>query len=179
MWSYNLPLIIICSPLYYYYFTLLRVFHTSLSWWFPSGVWVTASLLKPPGLFPVFRPILIQQWIWWFRLVLLFSNPLVLVRIIWWLYHVRRLQLVSPSFSCSVVFKVLLHGQGTDHSFLFQPERQIPLFGRFSLFLLTITKSSRLAEIRWAVCILKSKRILCISFSRTDFLYTMCSYGQI
>ena len=27
-----------------------RVFHISISWWFFTGVWVTASLLKSPGL---------------------------------------------------------------------------------------------------------------------------------
>ena len=30
------------------------------------------------------------------------------------------------------------------------------------------TRSGRLAEIRWSVCILKPHRIMCISFSRTD-----------
>ena len=35
---------------------LLLVFHISLSWWFFTGVWVTASLLKSPGLFLVFLP---------------------------------------------------------------------------------------------------------------------------
>ena len=34
----------------------LRVFHISISWWFFTGVWVTASLLKSPGLFSVFWP---------------------------------------------------------------------------------------------------------------------------
>ena len=28
----------------------IRVFHISISWWFFTGVWVTASLLKSPGL---------------------------------------------------------------------------------------------------------------------------------
>ena len=42
---------------YYYCFTLLRVFHISLSWWFLTGVWVTENLLKSPGLFSVFWPI--------------------------------------------------------------------------------------------------------------------------
>ena len=32
----------------------LRVFHTSLSWWSFTGVWVTASLLKSPGLSSIF-----------------------------------------------------------------------------------------------------------------------------
>ena len=37
-----------------------------------------------------------------------------------------------------------------------------------SLFLLIIIRSGRLAEIRWSVCILKSQRRLCVSFSRTE-----------
>ena len=32
----------------------LRVFHTSISWWFSTRVWVTVSLQKSPGLFSVF-----------------------------------------------------------------------------------------------------------------------------
>ena len=51
-----------CLVLYYYYyyhyFTLLRVFHTSVSWCFLTVVWVTASILKFPGLFSLFCPIL-------------------------------------------------------------------------------------------------------------------------
>ena len=33
-----------------------RVFHISISWWFFTGVWVTASLLKSPGHVSVFWP---------------------------------------------------------------------------------------------------------------------------
>ena len=44
----------------YYHFTLLRIFHTSVSRWFPTGVWETESLLKSPGLFSVFWPISIM-----------------------------------------------------------------------------------------------------------------------
>ena len=29
---------------YYYYYRFLRVFHTSVSWWLFTGVWVTANL---------------------------------------------------------------------------------------------------------------------------------------
>ena len=43
-----------------HYFTLSRVFHASVSWWFSSGAWVTASLLRSPGHFSVFGPILIM-----------------------------------------------------------------------------------------------------------------------
>ena len=39
---------------YYYYCLLLKSFHISISWWSFTGIWVTASLLQPPGLFPVF-----------------------------------------------------------------------------------------------------------------------------
>ena len=34
-------------------FFLLRVFYCSVSWWFLSGVWVTANLPKSPGIFSV------------------------------------------------------------------------------------------------------------------------------
>ena len=40
--------------------------------------------------------------------------------------------------------------------------RQVPFL------LLTITRSGRLAEIRWSVCISKSQRSLCVSFPRAD-----------
>ena len=47
--------IVIRSGRYYYYYSS-RVFHISISWWFFTGVWVTASLLKSPGLVSVFWP---------------------------------------------------------------------------------------------------------------------------
>ena len=37
-----------------------------------------------------------------------------------------------------------------------------------SLFLLITIRSGLLAEIRWSVCVSKSHRSLCVSFSRTD-----------
>ena len=49
-----------------------------------------------------------------------------------------------------------------------QPEQQSSQFGSFSCFFLTVTSSGRLSKIRWFVCILKSQRILCVSFSWTD-----------
>ena len=42
-----------------------RVFHLSVSWWFFSGVWVTASLLKFPGLVSGFWPFSAMQWFGW------------------------------------------------------------------------------------------------------------------
>ena len=58
----------------------------------------------------------------------------------------KYLSLSSLSFSCG------------------QPEWQSQVL----FFLLTVTKSSRLAEIRRSVCISKSQWSLCISFSRVD-----------
>ena len=66
---------------YYYYFTHLRVFHTSVSWWFSIGVWVRTSLLKSLGLYLVFWPISTVL------MVLLFPSPLFPVLILWWVYE--------------------------------------------------------------------------------------------
>ena len=71
-------------------------------------------------------------------------------------------------------FEVILSSPGTYHSFHFVLFwlygllwQQGPLFGRFS-FLLAIITSGCLAEIRWSVCISKSPKRMCVSFSRTD-----------
>ena len=53
-------------------------------------------------------------------------------------------------------------------SFSGQQERLFPPFGRFS-FMLSLTRSCLLAEIRWSICISKFQRILWVSFSWTDF----------
>ena len=83
-------LLLLCEFAYYHYFKILRVFHTSLSWWFSTGVWMTASLFKPPGFSSVFNA------------VSLFSSPPVLVPIVIGalgtrtaLYRAHKLQLVS------------------------------------------------------------------------------------
>ena len=39
---------------WWWLFNLLRVFLVSINWWAFTGVWVTANLLRPPGLFWVF-----------------------------------------------------------------------------------------------------------------------------
>ena len=50
-----------------------------------------------------------------------------------------------------------------------QQRQQSPQFCKFSFFfLLVIIRSGLLAEIRWFVCMSKSHRSLCVSFSRTD-----------
>ena len=45
-WSICIIIIIIIIIIIFSF----RVFHISVSWWFFTGVWVTASLLKSPGL---------------------------------------------------------------------------------------------------------------------------------
>ena len=43
----------------------IRVFHISVSWWYFTGYWETASLLKSPGLFSVFWPFSIMLLFGW------------------------------------------------------------------------------------------------------------------
>ena len=79
-------------------------------------------------------------------------------------------------------FSILWQGWGTYSSFhilsvLFcdQPGQQNRQFCIFSFFfLLIIIKSGLLAEIRWSVCMLKSHRSLCVSFSGTGI--GLCIY---
>ena len=52
---------------------LFASFHASDSWWYFTEIWVTASLLEYPGLYSVFKLILIMQWSGWSRFFLWFS----------------------------------------------------------------------------------------------------------
>ena len=84
--------------------------------------------------------------------------------------------LLSPSPSCSLVFLVLWQDLSTCFSFVFfkfLPYGQ-PVIDWLSFFLLNITRSGLLAGIKESVCVSKSQRILCVSFSRTDF--GLCIY---
>ena len=54
--------------------------------------------LESPGLFSAFWQISMLLFGW-----LLFLSSPVPVPILWWLYRVRHLHLVSPSFSCSII----------------------------------------------------------------------------
>ena len=165
----------------------LWVFPTSVSWWSSQVSRILLSILA----------VLNNAVVWKSPLVLLFLNPPVPLPILWWLYQGHWLLLVSPSLSCSIVFfSVPYQGQGTYLSFCFLsvllcglPRRQSPQFDRFSLGflflgmgekgLLIITRSGRLVEIKWFICISKSQRNLCVSFSRTDCAYSICLDGQI
>ena len=91
----------------YPFFFILLIFHTSVSWWLSTGVWVTASLFQFPGLFLIFWLILKMLSFGWSPLALLFLSPPVPLSILWWLYRAHQLLLVSPSLSCSIVFSFL------------------------------------------------------------------------
>ena len=153
------------------YFSLQWVFHTRASWWFLTEVWVTASLLKFSGLFLVFWPISTMQQFGWAPLVLLFPSPPVPVLILTYHYHSHVSQFFQLSGNLSFRFlSVLSSGQ---------PERQCPLFGRFSVisFWLTITWS-RLCDLfvsqnPWELCASHfPRRIL-------GCVYSISSCGQI
>ena len=90
-----------------HYFTLWRVFHTSISWGFSTGVWVTVRLLKSPGLSLLFWPFSTMLLFGWSPLVLLFPNLPVSLPILWGLFQVHQLQLLPSSFTCSIVFSIL------------------------------------------------------------------------
>ena len=77
-----------------YYFTLSRVFHTSISWWSFTRVWETASFLKSAGLFSVFWPILTVRSSGCSQLVPQFPTHLVHLPSLWGLFQVHQLQLV-------------------------------------------------------------------------------------
>ena len=93
------------------------------------------------------------------------------------MYQALQLQLVSPSLSCSTVSSILKQGRSTYPSFRFLsillgglPRQQSQQFGKLSFFVfsLIITRSGRLAEIRWSVFISRSQRSLYVSFSGAD-----------
>ena len=76
----------------------LRVFHTSFCWWFFTGVWLTVSLLKSPGLF--------------LAILLYFSQYSCCIldglNLSYYFQAFKSFKL--PSCSCSIVFLVLWQG---------------------------------------------------------------------
>ena len=159
----------------------------STSWWLITWVWVTGSLFKSTGLFSVFRPISIMLWFGWAQLILLFVRLPVAVPILWWLYQEHQIQLVSSSLSCSTIFQFTSKVHVLIFPFQFYLEvirdskvhnSASSLFLFIFIFLLTISRSGCLAEIRWFVCISKSQRSLCVSFSRAVWLLLLKKSGE-
>ena len=149
----------------------MRVFHTSVSWWFLTGVIVIASLLKSLGLFLVFWPILIKLLFGWSPLIILFSSPPVPVPFLWrlnWLqqykwYH-RHLH-VLQFFQFSSKVQVLTLFLFTFFQFYpRQPRQQSSQFGKYSFFLTLLG----LVICLWICDPFVFQRSLCVSFSKTD-----------
>ena len=72
-----------------YHYLLLLSFHISVSWWSFTRDWVTASLLRSPGLFWVFWQIAAVQCSGWYQSSLLLLSLLLLVfhtSISWWYF---------------------------------------------------------------------------------------------
>ena len=93
-------------------FHSLWVFHSSVSWWSLTGILVTASFLKYPGLSSVFWPILIILSLdgldssFDFQFFQSFLS-------LWRRFQLYQLYSVSPSFSCSTVLLVFWQGPST------------------------------------------------------------------
>ena len=159
---------------YYYYWYSFWVFYTSVSRWFLTRCWVTASHLKSPGLFSLFSDHS-NAVVWMVSIRHLISkssssctNPLVIVPrapiiigiTVTFMLH-RFFNSLAKSrywsfFSLSFNFTLLW--------------LQSPQFGKFFIIIIIIIirRSGRLAEIWWSACISKSRRSLCVSFFRTD-----------
>ena len=131
------------------------------------------SLSATPELFSVFWVILVMLLSGWSLLFFYFSSFPVSVPILWGLFQVHQLQLVSLSPSCSIDFLklssnvlVLTSLFAFFYFILWSAETADSL--QF-LLLLIIIRSGRLAEIRWSISIWKSlKKSLYVTFSRTD-----------
>ena len=80
----------------------------------------------------------------------------------------HQLQLVSLSLSFSIAFSVLLQGQGPYLSFRLLSVSPSDLSPIWQVLFFLPSLSGGLAEVRWSVCMSKSHRNLCVSFSRTD-----------
>ena len=75
LFFFNTESVILLNHHQFPYFTNSKIFSTSIRWWFLTGVWATASLLKSPGLFSIFWPIWIMLQFGWSLLILLFPSP--------------------------------------------------------------------------------------------------------
>ena len=135
---------------------------------------MTAGLLKSPGLFSVFWPFSITLSFGWSpnlsetsKSSSPFSNPLVTVPnapitigiIVTCMFHSFYNSLLSSRYLSffSHSFSFILWSAGTAKPIILQV-----------IFLLLISiKSGLLTDIRWSVCMLKSHRSLCATFSRT------------
>ena len=151
---------------------IIRFYHISVSWSF-TGDWVTASLLKSPGLFSVFWPFSIMLLFWWSPLGCQLPNlpgPLII------LYSYRAKSTNHNWYNCHLYIPLffqfsskvkLLISLFTFFQFysMVRRDSKVDNFTDFLFFfLLIIIRSGLLAEIRWSVFISKSHWSLCVIF---------------
>ena len=111
-------------------------------------------------------------WLGWSRNFLWFPIPPISLSSRWRLFQTHQLQLVSPFPTWFVLF----------FSSLAMSKYQL-IFSLSFIFILWSAKTTKstmnglLAEICWSVCISKSQRILCLSFSWTDS--GVCIYNMV
>ena len=98
----------------------LRVFfNTSFSWLSFTRVWVTASLLRFPGFFSIFWPVLIMLQSGWSPLVFVFPSSPVSLLILRWLYQDSPItKYINVNFMIHS-FSIPKQGRGTYPSFHF------------------------------------------------------------
>ena len=168
--------------IYYYHLLLFRLSTPALAVGFLTGVWVTTSLFKSPGtLLRILADLnnALVEMISTLPPISKFSsfciNPLVTVP------RVPIIISITVSFMFTVFFNSLARSRYLSlFLFSFNFTLWSAWIAEFIIwhvlfFLLIITWSGRLAEIRWSVCMSKSHRSLCVSFSRTDF--GLCIYN--
>ena len=142
----------------------MRVLYTWASWLFLTDVWVTASLLKSPGLFSVFWPILVMLLSGGSLRFLLFLSSSVPLPICGEMLQSAPIT-ISITFRFMLTSFLILKQEIFISAFAFcgLPRLQNPLIVRFSLLLL-ITWSVRQAEIQWSICISKSSEVCAFCF---------------
>ena len=151
---------------YYPYLFLWGAFHTSVSWRFLTGL--TANLNSFRTLFNILVN-LNNVVVWMVSTCSLFSKfSNIFNQFVGDCLKCSNHNWYGLSFWCSIVFKFSNTIYVLIFLFTFFYFYSVVLqFGRFS-FLLTITRSGQLAEIRWSVCIPKSLKSMCVSFCRRN-----------
>ena len=132
-----------------------RVFHTSVSCWFLTGVWVTVSYLKSlVFLFFFYWAMNCEILVSELEIQLCYYGPFQIPLGKVWTPQVLFLLFSFFQFQFSVCRNSKFHDSASCFFFFF--------------FLLIITRSGRQAQIRCSDCISKSKRSLGVLLLRTD-----------
>ena len=159
---------------YYYYYLLIRVFHISFSWWSSTGVWVIASHFQVSNTLLGILVVLNNAVVWIVStrpptsksstpfnnlLVTVPKTPITIGIIVTFMFHsfFNSLARSRYLYFFSYSFSFILWPAGTAKSTMLQ----ILLF-----LLLIIIRSGLLAKIMGSVCMSKSHRSFCVSFSR-------------